>query len=171
MINVDAVATAIPTEVWGIVLSYACPVDHIVPAFHPLDSASRLLNRSIRAALNERLIVAVFSSGDETPPALRLQFSALVARRTEEKRVVIALSGASPEILDSVVRVEGGFLSGEGEGNITEREGGSHGSKLVGAPFVIRLLEHLNNLSFIEGPFLRSCNWLKVVDLRGTWRN
>ncbi len=36
-----------------IVLIYACSIDHTATGLHPLDSESRLLNSSIRAALNE----------------------------------------------------------------------------------------------------------------------
>ncbi len=164
-------AASIPAEVWDIVLSYACPVDHTAPGFHPLDSESRLLNSNIGAALNERLIAVSLSDRDFPPLALMLPPGQVATRQTEaslysQKRTVIALCDAPPEMLETVTQVEGGFLSREGKATAGGGGGESHGLKTGVAPIVSQLLERLSNLTVIEGPFLRSCTCLKVVDLR-----
>jgi hypothetical protein len=162
-------AAAIPAEVWGIVLSYACPIDQDAPGFHPLDSESRLLNSVIQTALYDRLTATVLTHREGASLALRPECSGHVGMQIEgslysQKRTVIALCDAPSEMLWLICRVEGNFFSGSTKG--TERHDENPGLKILGASLVIRLLERLTNLSYIEGPFLRFCTWLKVVDLR-----
>ncbi len=108
-----------------------------------MDSESRLLNLNIKAALNERLIAVVLSEGDRPPITLRL---GSVATQTEgslhaQKRAIIALYDAPDEILESVTRVEGGFLSGVVNAIDQCRSVSGHGLNIVGSSILLRLLE------------------------------
>jgi hypothetical protein len=164
-------AESIPSEVWALIVGYSAGSWSYVAELNSREpsqtrTALRLLCRSLSSGVNEWILQGmeeiisrygslrrlIWISPGIAPPHIRLQ-----------KEALLALGRAPTEFLETIDKLECGFLSTlKGLGDFGE---GGRKRLRTGMHFIQRPLITLKNLTRIIGPFLTHLDRLPTVEL------